>query len=57
MKSGQIDKVIYVGGSSLISLVPLAMRDLMPGADHQASDVFTAVADGLAIASGGMTDL
>ena len=51
MRPAEIDRVIYVGGSSLISLVPEAMAGLFPEAAHEVSEVFTAVADGLAIAS------
>lgn len=47
-----IDQVIYVGGSSLMSMVTDTMGDLFPHARHSSSEVFTAVADGLAIASG-----
>lgn len=47
----QIDKVIYVGGSSLISMVPDTMKSLLPEASHTFTDVFTAVTDGLARAS------
>lgn len=47
----RIDKVVYVGGSSLIGLVYDALDEMFPGADHAFSDVFTAVARGLAIAS------
>jgi hypothetical chaperone protein len=47
----QIDQIIYVGGSSLISLIPARMRAFFPDAPHKMSDVFTAVANGLAIAS------
>ncbi|GAB5434961.1 Hsp70 family protein [Falsiruegeria mediterranea] len=41
--------VVYVGGSSLMSLVPQAMHALFPDAEHSFTEVFTAVADGLAI--------
>ncbi|WP_299651515.1 Hsp70 family protein [uncultured Tateyamaria sp.] len=46
-----IDQVIYVGGSSLMSMVTDTMGDLFPTAKHSFSEVFTAVADGLAIAA------
>lgn len=46
-----VNRVIYVGGSSLMSLVPDAMKGLFPKADHSFTEVFTAVADGLAIAA------
>ncbi|MBO9451898.1 Hsp70 family protein [Tropicibacter sp. R16_0] len=48
---GDVSHVIYVGGSSLMSLVPQAMQALLPGAKHSFTEVFTAVADGLAIAA------
>ena len=46
-----VQTVIYVGGSSLMRLVPDTMRRRFPEATHQFSEVFTAVADGLAIAA------
>ncbi len=48
----RVSRVIYVGGSSLMSLVPNAMKALFPSARHSFSEVFTAVTDGLAIAAG-----
>jgi hypothetical chaperone protein len=47
----RVEKVIYVGGSSLMTLVSQTMRSLFPQAAHSFSEVFTAVADGLAIAA------
>lgn len=46
-----IDHVIYVGGSSLMSMVAQAARAEGPDAHHSFSKVFTAVTDGLAIAA------
>ncbi len=46
-----VQKVVYVGGSSLMSMVSQTMKDQFPQADHAFSEVFTAVADGLAIAA------
>ncbi len=46
-----IDQVIYVGGSSLLSVVQDTAKTLFPEAEHRVSEVFTAVADGLAIAA------
>lgn len=43
--------VIYVGGSSLMAMVSDEMTAQFPAARHSFSDVFTAVTDGLAIAS------
>ncbi|WP_336097674.1 Hsp70 family protein [Roseovarius sp. CH_XMU1461] len=51
-RADEIERVIYVGGSSLMNVVPQVMRALMPGAEHVYRDVFTAVTDGLAIAAG-----
>jgi hypothetical chaperone protein len=48
----RIDRVIYVGGSSLMSIVSDTMKALFPNASHSFSDVFTAVTDGLARAAG-----
>lgn len=50
--ANDIGKVVYVGGSSLMSMVPNTMKALFPAAEHSFSNVFTAVTDGLAIASG-----
>ncbi|RVV97597.1 Hsp70 family protein [Mesobaculum littorinae] len=47
-----IDRVIYVGGSSLMTMVSDTMTAALPRARHEFSEVFTAVAHGLAIASG-----
>lgn len=50
-KSDQVKRVIYVGGSSLMSMVSETMTAQFPTARHSFTEVFTAVADGLAIAS------
>jgi hypothetical chaperone protein len=52
LDAGSVGKVVYVGGSSLMSLVSQTMRTLFPKAVHSFGEVFTAVADGLAIAAG-----
>ena len=52
MDVGGVQKVVYVGGSSLMSMVSQTMKEQFPQADHSFSDVFTPVADGLAIAAG-----
>ncbi|MFN4100330.1 MAG: Hsp70 family protein [Pararhodobacter sp.] len=49
---GRVQQVVYVGGSSLMSLVSDTMRVQFPQADHSFGNVFTAVTDGLAIAAG-----
>lgn len=46
-----VNQVIYVGGSSLMSFVREAMETYFPAADHRFGAVFTAVVDGLAIAA------
>lgn len=46
-----VDRVVYVGGSSLMGMVTGTMEALFPTARHEFSEVFTAVADGLAIAA------
>lgn len=52
-----VEKVVYVGGSSLMSMVSLTMRQQFPQAVHSLSEVFTAVADGLAIAAHDSTSM
>lgn len=54
---GCVEKVVYVGGSSLMSMVSHRMRQQFPQAVHSFSEVFTAVADGLAIAAGDSTPM
>ena len=51
LRADQVGQVIYVGGSSLMTMVSDRMRALFPHAQHSFSEVFTAVADGLAIAA------
>ncbi|MDF1776764.1 MAG: Hsp70 family protein [Rhizobiaceae bacterium] len=48
----QVERVIYVGGSSLMTMVSETMTALFPNAEHSFSEVFTAVTDGLALAAG-----
>lgn len=52
VKADRVDRVIYVGGSSLMSMVSETMKQRFPKAEHAFGEVFTAVADGLAIAAG-----
>ncbi|RPE67444.1 putative chaperone protein [Pacificibacter maritimus] len=47
-----IGAVVYVGGTSLMSIVPDAVRSVLPNARAIQSEAFTAVVDGLAIAAG-----
>lgn len=51
IEPARVDRVIYVGGSSLMSVVSDTMRALLPDARHSFSEVFTAVTDGLARAA------
>jgi hypothetical chaperone protein len=46
-----IDRVIYVGGSSLLGGIETTIRKTLPNASHDYSDVFTAVISGLARAT------
>ncbi|MFN3524943.1 MAG: Hsp70 family protein [Paracoccus sp. (in: a-proteobacteria)] len=50
--ASRVQQVVYVGGSSLMSMVSDSMRSQFPAARHSFSNVFTAVTDGLAIAAG-----
>ena len=52
LEAGEVQRVIYVGGSSLLTLVSDTMKTQFPEAEHSFTEVFTAVTDGLAIASG-----
>lgn len=52
LDAARVGKVVYVGGSSLMSLVSETMKSQFPQADHSFSEVFTAVANGLVIAAG-----
>ena len=47
----EVSEIIYVGGSSMMGMVSDAMASVFPDARHRYSEVFTAVADGLAIAA------
>ena len=51
VRAGDIGSVILVGGSSLMQLVTDMARDVLPAATLQRSQVFTAVVDGLALAT------
>lgn len=48
----QVNKVIFVGGSSLMSMIEAAIAPNFPNAELKYSNAFTAIIDGLAIASG-----
>jgi len=47
-----IDRIVYVGGSSLLGVIQHRMEALLPEARPETSEVFTAVVDGLALAAG-----
>ncbi len=51
--AGEIGTVVLVGGSSLLGVVGEEARALCPAAQIRLSEVFTAVVDGLALASAG----
>ncbi len=46
---GAVGRVIFVGGSSLLTVVEAEVRAALPGAVAERSDVFTAVVRGLAL--------
>ena len=47
-----VNSIILVGGSSLMSMIGTEARTVCPNADLHRSDAFTAVVDGLALATG-----
>ena len=47
IETNRVEKVIYVGGSSLMLMVSETMKSVFPQAKHSFSEVFTAVTDGL----------
>lgn len=46
-----IDRVVFVGGSSLLGVIQNRIAAAFPDASLETSEVFTAVVDGLALAS------
>jgi hypothetical chaperone protein len=48
-----VDHVVLVGGSSLMGIVGDVVREVCPGARVSRGEAFTAVVDGLALATGG----
>jgi len=50
-RADQVDRVVFVGGSSLLAVVQARLGALFPGARLETSEVFTAVVDGLALAT------
>lgn len=53
VSAAAVDRIVLVGGSSLMRFVPEEMQTLCPGAALQRSEAFTAVVDGLALGSRG----
>ncbi len=51
LRPDQVDRVVYVGGSSLMRFVSEAMHAVLPHAEHSYTEVFTAVAKGLTLAT------
>lgn len=49
--AAEVGSVVLVGGSSLMRVVSDEVRARFPGAELRASEPFTAVVDGLALAS------
>jgi hypothetical chaperone protein len=47
----QVDRVVFVGGSSLMQVIRSTLATQLPDAQQDTAEVFTAVVDGLAIAS------
>ncbi len=52
MTEADVAVVVFVGGSSLLSLIQSELTDRFPRARMQRGDAFTGVVDGLAIAAG-----
>ena len=52
LSQGRVEHIVFVGGSSLMGAVSSAVEQAFPTAQPIYSEVFTAVADGLAIAAG-----
>lgn len=51
VNASEISQVVFVGGSSLMSIVDDGMRDVFSGAELLYSEAFTGVVNGLAIAA------
>lgn len=47
--AGSVDRIVYVGGSSLMSIIRDRIEALFPRARPETSEIFTAVANGLAL--------
>lgn len=52
LEGAQVDRIVMVGGSSLLAAVQAEMRSLCPNARVETENAMTAVADGLALAAG-----
>lgn len=51
LKAGDVDRMVFVGGSSLMNTVRHRLTQLFPQAQVQDGNAFTAIADGLALAA------
>ncbi|PCJ09384.1 MAG: hsp70 family protein [Rhodobacteraceae bacterium] len=51
VSADQVDRIVLVGGSSLMTVIEQRMRQLFPDARVQKANAMTAVADGLAISA------
>jgi len=51
LSADQVDRIVLVGGSSLMAVVEQQMRRLCPDAQVHNANAMTAVADGLAISA------
>jgi hypothetical chaperone protein len=52
VEAAQIEQVVFVGGSSLMSVVDDGMREMFPQAEFLYSEAFTGIIDGLTMATG-----
>ena len=53
MEAGEVDRLIFVGGSSLMQVVEAALRDRFPQAEVHRGAALTAIVEGLALKSSG----
>ena len=51
MEAGEVDRLIFVGGSSLMQVVEAALRDRFPQAEVHRGAALTAIVEGLALKS------
>ena len=53
LAAADVSRIVLVGGSSLMGMVAQEAQTLLPNADLHRSEAFTAVVDGLAVATAG----